>query len=188
MLYMTEMAKGRAVRPESKNMAQKQLGFPRNLGDPVVSTGTRRPWGGRTPTLQACRCCVLGDGSESRRTEWYRQAKATKCGGRAGRKSQRLIVPMIQGNLYRGDPGREGGNFARNRGQDTRRGLRASSTVSTKCPRIARREVKPCREEPYALNAHVRICGSPGWETIRGHPAADRFYEMRHVDYSGRSA
>jgi hypothetical protein len=44
-------------------------------------------------------------------------------------------------------------------------------TVSTQCPRITRREVKPWGDEPYAPNVHVRVRGSPGWVTVRGHPA-----------------
>jgi len=35
----------------------------------------------------------------------YRQAKATKCGGMGGEKSERLIVPSKRGNLFRGNPG-----------------------------------------------------------------------------------
>src|SRR5436190_5530864 len=35
---------------------------------------------------------------EHRRTGWYRQAKETKCGGKDGRTSERLIVPWKQGN------------------------------------------------------------------------------------------
>jgi hypothetical protein len=66
-LYMTEMAKGRAVRPESKNMAQKQSGSPRNLGDPAVSTGSIGFWGVAEPEAPpAHRHCVLGGGSETK--------------------------------------------------------------------------------------------------------------------------
>ena len=64
--YTTEMAKGRAVRPESKNMAQKQSGFPRNLGDPAVSTGNSAPGSSRTQRVPAYRHCVLGGGSETK--------------------------------------------------------------------------------------------------------------------------
>ena len=35
---------------------------------------------------------------------WYRQAKETKCGEKGGKKSERLVVPLIQGNHPR-DPG-----------------------------------------------------------------------------------
>ena len=89
MLYMTEMAKGRAVRPESKNMAQKQSGFPGNLGDPVVSTGSFGPRGVAEPkALPVHRRCDLGWWERTtRRTVWYRQAKETKRGEKGGRKS-----------------------------------------------------------------------------------------------------
>jgi hypothetical protein len=88
MPYTTEMAKGRAVRPESKNMAQKQSGFPGNLGDPVVSTGiiSAPEW----PKQKHSRLAAVASwaaGAKPRGTAWYRQAKATKCGGTAGRKS-----------------------------------------------------------------------------------------------------
>jgi len=36
----SHQGEGRAVLPESENMAQKQSGFPGNLGDPTVSTGS----------------------------------------------------------------------------------------------------------------------------------------------------
>jgi hypothetical protein len=35
---------------------------------------------------------------------WYRQAKETKCGEMDGKESERLVVPLIQGNHPR-DPG-----------------------------------------------------------------------------------
>ena len=111
-------------------MAQKQSGFPRNLGDPAVSTGSFRRLGVAaqgTPGLPSLRSWAVG--AKARRTEWYRQAKATERGGTDGRKSQRFIVPVIQGNLYRGDPGREGSASSRNFGQATRPGLRTWSTV-----------------------------------------------------------
>jgi hypothetical protein len=125
-------------------MAQKQSGFPRNLGDPAVSTGSFGVWESPLNVLPAHRRCVSwAVGAKARRTEWYRQATATERGGTDGGKSQRFIVPVIQGNLYRGDPGREGSASSRNFGQATRPGLRTWSTVSTKWPRIAGRKVKP---------------------------------------------
>ncbi len=58
-----------------------------------------------------------------------------------------------------------------------------SEAISTQLQRIAMQRVrdgvlitvraaKPCSEEPDALVAHVRICGSPGPVTARGHPTA----------------
>ena len=39
---------------------------------------------------------------------WYRQAKATKCGGRNEEGSERFIVLMKRGNLSQETPWREG--------------------------------------------------------------------------------
>ena len=47
-------------------------------------------------------------GDEPRSHQWYRQAKETKRGEMGGRESQRLIVPMSQGNHPEGTLGREG--------------------------------------------------------------------------------
>ena len=50
----------------------------------------------------------------------------------------------------------------------------SSETVSTKLLRIAirvRYAANPCFEEPDAGILHVRICGSLGGVTSRGHPA-----------------
>ena len=77
----------RAVRPGSENMCKRVLGFPRNLGDPVVSM-EEIPDGIPAEQPQA-RCWAFGGGrnENSRTFPWYRQAKATKCGGTGGRKS-----------------------------------------------------------------------------------------------------
>ena len=48
-------------------------------------------------------------GIEPRSTEWYRQAKATKCGGRNDRESESPIVPTKPGNPPQGTRWREGG-------------------------------------------------------------------------------
>jgi hypothetical protein len=79
----------------------------------------------------------------TRCTTWYRRAKATECGGRGGRKSEHLIVPVKQGNGIRSDPG-EGrrcqvmepleGNMA---------GAQEPGTVSTLPQRIAERISEP---------------------------------------------
>ncbi len=45
---------------------------------------------------------------------WYRQAKATKRGGRDGRKSEHPIVPPKPGNHPHGTRWREGGAALRN--------------------------------------------------------------------------
>ena len=75
-----------AVLPASENMANGQLGFPRNLGDPVVSSVTSRL---ELPGYQLQ--ALAAHSSAEERTERvqprYRQAKETKCGGMGGRKS-----------------------------------------------------------------------------------------------------
>ena len=81
---------GRAVLPGSKNVANGQWGSPENLGGPVVSTGSFGTGEGvaEPKALPVRHPCVLGWRERmARRTAWYRQAKATKRGGRDGRKS-----------------------------------------------------------------------------------------------------
>ena len=82
-------------------------GFHGNLGDPVVSVVTA----GRSPAYQLqadprlpSRAC----GDESGTKRWYRQAKSTKCGEMDGKESERLILPLSQGNHPEGTLGREG--------------------------------------------------------------------------------
>jgi len=74
-------------------------GFPRNLGEPAVSAtepdrGVSRKR--QTPGLRRLRSAA--DGSEHERKERYRQTKATKCGGKGGRQSERLAVLWKPGN------------------------------------------------------------------------------------------
>ncbi len=71
------------------------------------------------------------DGSERRVSPWYRQAKATKCGERGGRKSEYLIVPWKQGNSGRGDPVEE----RRCRVMDPLKGNTKDTSKSAPCQR-----------------------------------------------------
>jgi hypothetical protein len=86
-------------------MGKRKWGLPRNLGDPVVSTeadpegDTGRPTPGPTPVTRS------GGGSETCVFPWYRQAKATKRGGKAGRKSQCLDSTEEAGELGPRGPG-----------------------------------------------------------------------------------
>jgi hypothetical protein len=78
-------------RPGSKNMCRRKLGFPRNLGDPDISTEKTPEGDTGLPTPGPP--LTLGDGGRdetSRVLWWYRQTKATKCGGMDVRKSECL--------------------------------------------------------------------------------------------------
>ena len=150
----------RLGRPGSKNMCKRAWGFPRNLGEPVVSTeafpegDTGRPTPG--PTWQH----AAAAGAKSCVIPWYRQAKETKCGGRNGRKSQCLDSTDEAGELAPQGPG---GWEARHRvatplARNTTEALN-SIIVSPQGQRIGRRahrnlccgEAKGQLEEPYGL-------------------------------------
>jgi group II intron reverse transcriptase/maturase len=77
---------------------------------------------------------------------WYRQAKETKRGGKGGRESERLTVPVKRGNPPRGDPvegrGRRDAEPLKGKMMETPN----SAIVSTKLRRIA----KLAREMPGA--------------------------------------
>jgi hypothetical protein len=102
----------------------RAAGLPRNLRDPNVSTleaghGQPAKTNPRPAAGASCR-----DGSRSRDTKdrpqaWYRQVKETKCGGRDGRESERLVVPAKPGNLLPGTRQREGAVGAWNHWQET---------------------------------------------------------------------
>src|SRR3954468_9386744 len=70
------------------------------------------------------------DGDERGTKRWYRQAKETKCGEKDGKESERLAVPLSQGNHPR-DPGEGRGRHLMNRWRETCRVRRDPST----CPR-----------------------------------------------------
>jgi hypothetical protein len=55
--------------------------------------------------LQARAGALDSDGNKTRVLPWYRQAKATKCGGMGSRTSEHLVVPLKQGNRSHRDPG-----------------------------------------------------------------------------------
>lgn len=82
------------------------MGFPRNLGDLVVSVDKVTVGGPRTKTQ------APGEASRARGSEFgmlgrYRRVKATKRGGKGGEESECLVRPMRQGNLPRRDPAEE---------------------------------------------------------------------------------
>ena len=94
---------GCRVPPGSKNAAKVQ-GVPQGPGRP----GRLHPFSGvglpdpKAPGPPA----GVGPGGrdEHRRSGWYCQAKATKRGGRGGRESEGLVVPLRPGNPPHGDP------------------------------------------------------------------------------------
>src|SRR5262249_40387280 len=58
------------------------------------------------------------DGDERGTKRGYRQTKETKCGETDGKESERLVVPLSQGNHPR-DPGEGRGRPRRNRWRET---------------------------------------------------------------------
>jgi hypothetical protein len=90
-----------SVIPPGSESRTRPHGFPRNLGGPVASTAD--PGGRYRVTNSRLVVGAPGDhGNETRVQPWYRQAKATKCGGRGGRESERLILPVTWGNRAEG--------------------------------------------------------------------------------------
>jgi len=57
-------------------------------------------------------------GTKNGTKRWYRQAKETKCGEMGGKESERLVVPLSQGNHPR-DPGEGRGRHLMNRWRET---------------------------------------------------------------------
>src|SRR5208337_2118285 len=95
----------RAVLPASaRTCANGQGRFPRNLGDPVVSSEI--PGRRYRVTNSRPRRRTRPPRSELKRVRpRYRQAKATKCGGTEGRKSQCLDSTEEAGELGPRGPG-----------------------------------------------------------------------------------
>ena len=73
-------------------------GFPRNVGDPVVSS-LKNPDGGHRNTQPLVHRVRARRGAERKQAQgWYRQTKATKRGGTDGGKSEHRIVLLKRGN------------------------------------------------------------------------------------------
>ena len=88
-------------------MGKRESGFPRNLGDPVVSTEEIPAGATGQPTPGA-----MADASSRRRRERNAvrsrgivRAKETKCGERGGRKSESLDSTDESGELGPREPG-----------------------------------------------------------------------------------
>ena len=88
---------------------------------------------------------------------WYRQAKETKRGETPARKSERLIVPLKPANSHEesaeGSGCRTIGPLPGNTSNAQTFGQRVNETAA---------DNQQWFEEPCALVAHARICGSPG--------------------------
>ncbi len=82
---------------------------PRELGRPCLFHRARRLEIPPTNSRLIHGSASGAGGDEQRTQRWYRKAKETKRGEMGGRESQRLIVPVSQGNHPEGTLGREGG-------------------------------------------------------------------------------
>ena len=91
------------VPPGSKNRAKAHEGSPGTWEPrPPPSTSPAREPEHQSPRAHGRASRPLG---ANRAQGWYRQAKATKCGERGGRESERLIVPLRPGNHSEGPGG-----------------------------------------------------------------------------------
>ncbi len=140
---------------------QTGMGVPQELGRSCRLHGSIPGRGYRVTNPRPDVAARSGGGSETCVFPWYRQAKETKRGGRAGRKSQCLDSTEEAGEL---DPQGPGGWEARHRvttplARNTWEALN-SRVVSPKRQRIAsdgfaaascRGEAKGLLEEPYGL-------------------------------------
>ena len=93
-----------AVLPESKNMRKRTIGVPQELGRSCRLLGNSRP---ELPGYQLQASAVGARPPRSEKNECqprYHQAKATKCGGMGGRKSQHPHSTEEAGELVPRDP------------------------------------------------------------------------------------
>src|SRR5947208_5379569 len=81
----------------------------RDKGSPgtweVLRSPRSRPVGHRLINSRPARAHSTATGTKPECHQWYRQAKATKRGGKDRRTSEHLVVPTKQGNRRRRDPG-----------------------------------------------------------------------------------
>ena len=136
-------------------------GFPGNLGGLAVSI--EMPVGDPAYQLQIDpRPTSEADGDERGTKRWYRQAKETKCGEMNGKGSQRPIVVLKRGN---GPPGPRGAKGVPRCGRELepRRRHRASPACHRETTQSCEGQRLRERDEPDAIDVHVRICGElPG--------------------------
>jgi len=100
------MGLGHHGLPGSESMANGQWGLPRNLGDPVISTGKRGCGGCRTRRLLVDRFRRLGPieaNDEASRVVLPSEGERSAAGRVAGSRSV-LIVLSKSGDGYRPDP------------------------------------------------------------------------------------
>jgi hypothetical protein len=87
-----------SIPPGSKEQGMCTPGFPRNVGDPAVSR-LKDPDGGHRMTQPLVHRARARRGAERKQAQGrYCQAKATKCGGMDGGKSEHRIVLLKRGN------------------------------------------------------------------------------------------
>ena len=104
----------------------------------VASISTSVGVGGAKPEISWPPVGVgLSGSDEDRRAGWYRQAKATKRGGRSAGDSERLIVPSKQGNSPHGNPVEGRGRRVVEPLEGNMAGASEPGTVSTRQQRIA---------------------------------------------------
>ena len=134
------------VLPESKNRADKQWGFPRNLGDPVVSTEERGCRGRRRRRPPGPPALTFWTGGSKRQNvaDGIAKRRQRSAARRTAGSRSVLIVSSKPGNGIRLGPGGEKRDvWLWIRGRATRRRHRTPKPVSTKRPRIA---VYPMRD------------------------------------------
>ena len=105
----------------------------------------------------------------------YRQAKETKCGGMAAGSRSTLIVPTKPGNWSRGTRPREGKTERRCLMLGPGPGTTSEASYSEPRITVTTQDSSPGLQRSAAWRiqhqrnrmarcAHVRICGSPGWQ------------------------
>src|SRR6516164_1286345 len=119
-----------------RRTGHRDKGFPRNLGGPAFSTVTRRRGTGSSSPGPRGRTRPRRERIAGA-TKGYRQAKATKRGGKERRTSEHLVVPVKQGNRSRRDPGEGRGCQVMESLEGNMAGASKPDLVSTRQQRIA---------------------------------------------------
>ena len=95
--------------PRGQRAGRTHTGVSREPGSPCrLHPNETGSWDPVDQNPGPARAHSRAHGSEPQGARWYRQAKATKCGGTGGRESERSIVPMKLGNQPEGPSGGKG--------------------------------------------------------------------------------